>query len=45
MKDQFPDCMGSEFLSREDISVSEVSLVLQAGHSQRLSPASVILYL
>jgi hypothetical protein len=33
MKDQFPDCMGSEFLSREDISVSEVSLVLQAGHS------------
>jgi hypothetical protein len=31
MSDQFLDFIGSEFLTREDISVSEASLVLQAG--------------
>jgi hypothetical protein len=36
--DQSVECIGSEFLTREDISVSEVSSVLQAGRSHHLCP-------
>jgi len=39
MSDQALDCIGSEFLTREDSSVSDVSQVLQAGHSHRLRPS------
>jgi hypothetical protein len=38
-RDQSVDCIGSEFLTREDFSGSEVSSVLQAGRSHRLRPA------
>jgi len=41
MSDQSLDCIGSEFLRREDTFVSMFSQVLQAGHSHRLHPSLV----
>jgi hypothetical protein len=39
MKDQSGDCIGSEFLTRGAVPVSEVSLVLQAGHAHHIYPS------
>jgi len=36
MKDQSGDCIGSEFLTRGAVPVSEVSLVSKAGHSHHI---------
>jgi len=44
-RDQSVDCIGSEFLTREDISISEGSLVLQAGRSHRFSRTFVTSHL
>jgi len=44
-RDQSEYCIGSEFLTREDISISEGSLVLQAGRSHRFSRTFVTSHL
>jgi len=45
MKDQSGDCIGSAFLIRGAVPVSEVSLVLQAGHSHHIYPSWMTPYL
>jgi hypothetical protein len=42
MRYQTGDCIGSEFLTRRDVPVSGVSLVLQAGHSHRIRPGLLL---
>jgi len=44
MKDHSGDCIGSELLTRGAVPVSEVSLVLQAGHSHHIYPSLMTLY-
>ena len=45
VRTEISDCIGSEVLIRGDFPVSEVSLVLQAGHSHCLNPALGTTYL
>ena len=44
MRDQSLECICSEFLTRQDISISEISQVLRAGHSYRIHPSRVTIY-
>jgi hypothetical protein len=44
IKDQSGDCIGSEFLTRGAVPVSEVSLVLQAGHFHHIHPSLMTPY-